>query len=86
MFAQEHREAHDLEIHDYSGLHSLVTCLAHWMPLPEAWCLAQCSPVSASKPLLVCVLSHSTGVQLFVTLLTVAHHAPLSMGFSRQEY
>ena len=25
-------------------------------------------------------------VQLFATLWTVAHHAPLSMGFSRQEY
>ena len=25
-------------------------------------------------------------VQLFVTPLTVAHQAPLSMGFSRQEY
>ena len=30
-----------------------------------------------------CMLSH---VQLFVTLWTVAHHAPLSMQFSRQEY
>ena len=31
----------------------------------------------------VCVLSH---VQLFVTAWTVAHPAPLSMGFPRQEY
>ena len=31
----------------------------------------------------VCMLS---GVQLFVTPWTVAHHAPLSMGFSRQGY
>ena len=31
----------------------------------------------------VCVLSH---VQLFVTPCTVAHQAPLSMEFSRQEY
>ena len=30
-----------------------------------------------------CMLSH---VQLFVTPWTVAHQAPLSMGFSRQEY
>ena len=30
-----------------------------------------------------CVRSH---VQLFATLWTVAHQAPLSMGFSRQEY
>ena len=29
------------------------------------------------------MLSH---VQLFVTLWTVAHQAPLSVGFSRQEY
>ena len=27
-----------------------------------------------------------SGVQLFVTPWTVAHQAPLSMGFSRQEY
>ena len=34
----------------------------------------------------VCMLSHFSHVQLFVTLWTVAHQAPLSMGFSRQEY
>ena len=33
-----------------------------------------------------CVLRHFSGVQLFVTPWTVAHQAPLSMGFSRQEY
>ena len=32
------------------------------------------------------ILSHVIHVQLFVTLWTVAHQAPLSMGFSRQEY
>ena len=34
----------------------------------------------------VCVLSCSSHVQLFVTLWTVAHQAPLSMRFSRQEH
>ena len=34
----------------------------------------------------VCVLSHFSGWQLFVTPWTVAHQAPLSMGFSRKEY
>ena len=34
----------------------------------------------------VCVLSHFSRVRLCVTLWTVAHQAPLSMGFSRQEY
>ena len=35
-----------------------------------------------------CMLSHFIHIQLFVTqtLWTVAHQAPLSMGFSRQKY
>ena len=33
-----------------------------------------------------CVLSHFSCVQLFATPWTVAHQAPLSMGFSWQEY
>ena len=33
-----------------------------------------------------CMLSHFSHVQLFVTLWTAACQAPLSMGFSRQEY
>ena len=37
--------------------------------------------------LLISVCSQSlSGVQLFVIPWTVAHQAPLSMGFSRQEY
>ena len=32
------------------------------------------------------VLSHFSHVQLFAILWIVAHHAPLPMGFSRQEY
>ena len=34
----------------------------------------------------VCVLSSFSHVQFFVTLGTLASQAPLSMGFSRQEY
>ena len=34
----------------------------------------------------VCMLSHFSRVQLLAPLWTVAHQAPLSMGFSRQEY
>ena len=33
-----------------------------------------------------CVLSSFSPVLLFVTPWTIARHAPLSMGFSRQEY
>ena len=32
------------------------------------------------------MLSHFSHVQLYVTLWTVTHQAPLSMGFFRQEY
>ena len=32
------------------------------------------------------MLSHFSHVQLFVTPWTTAHQAPLSMGFSKQEY
>ena len=34
----------------------------------------------------LCVLSRFSHVLFFATLWTVAHQAPLSMGFSRQEY
>ena len=34
----------------------------------------------------VCILSHFSHIWLFVSLWTVACQAPLSMGFSRQEY
>ena len=45
------------------------------------------SQLSDSGKPCVCVCTHvlSCG-QLFATLWTVAHQAPLSMGFSRQEY
>ena len=36
--------------------------------------------------LCACMLSHSSHVQLFVTPWHVAHQAPLSIGFSRQEH
>ena len=39
-----------------------------------------------SKKQCVCMLSHFSHIQLFATPWTVAHQAPLSMGFSRQEY
>ena len=35
---------------------------------------------------IACVLSHISRVQLFATPWTVALQAPLSVGFSRQEY
>ena len=36
--------------------------------------------------LCACTLSHFSSIQLSATPWTVAHQAPLSMGFSRQEY
>ena len=41
---------------------------------------------SAGVSIHMCMLSHFSHVQLFVTLLTLAHQAPLFMEFSQQEY
>ena len=35
---------------------------------------------------IMCVLNHFSCVCLCVNLWTVAHQAPLSMGYARQEY
>ena len=44
-------------------------------------------PHHLSTLVLVTVCAQSLScVRFFVTLWTAAHHAPLSMGFSRQEY
>ena len=43
-------------------------------------------PVAHNYCTCMCVLSHFSRVQLFATLWTVAHQAPLSMRFTRQEY
>ena len=44
------------------------------------------SVLSPTRNALVCMLSLFSHVSLFATLCTVALQAPLSMGFSRQEY
>ena len=55
-------------------------------------CVSICECIKADKPqgmflcMCVCELSRFSHVQLFATLWTIAHQAPLSMGFSRQEY
>ena len=41
---------------------------------------------STQKLYTSCLLSHFSCVWLFETLSTTTHQAPLSMGFSRQEY
>ena len=41
---------------------------------------------SYTNILTMCMLSHFSRVQLFVNQWTIALQAPLSMGFSRQEY
>ena len=69
-----HSPRSDLEFH----------CSSHWTHRQKCWCgrsgsylACGCAGVFAN------LLSR---VQLFATLWTVAHQAPLSMEFSRQEY
>ena len=46
-----------------------------------------CPPTAEeSYTTLLCMLNRSSRVRLFATLRTVAHQAPLSLGFSRQEH
>ena len=42
--------------------------------------------LTSSFPLALLLLSHISGVRLCATPQTAAHQAPLSLGFSRQEY
>ena len=55
----------------------------------KATALSTC-PLPSSSPLgavsCACMVSHFSRVQLFANPWTVAHQAPLSMGFSRKEY
>ena len=49
----------------------------------QSICLAEAKATSFLLCVCTSILSH---VQFFVTPWTIAHQAPLSMGFSRQEY
>ena len=71
------------------ALWRLVRTWTWWLGEQESNHLLQGVPSrSLSHPLKshVCVLSGFIHVQLFVTLRTIAHQAPLSRGFFRQEY
>ena len=64
----------------HSVLHSTCSDLHS-----HQWCWRAPSSHALSS-ICYAVLSHFSRVWLFVTLWTVAHQAPLSVGFSRQEY
>ena len=54
-----------------------------WRPVLRT---GSASFTSTMMYLRACVLSRFSHVRLFATLLTITRQAPLSMGFSRQEY
>ena len=66
----------------WGPLPSPIKALAHWLLVGGSWPLDRTPP----SPRLCYVLSRFSHVPLFVTYWTVAHQAPVSMGFSRQEY
>ena len=55
-------------------------------PLLDGILLSGYLVMDSELPLSSACLLHFSCVQSFVTLWTVAHQAPLAMGFSRQEY
>ena len=63
-----------------------VMCLRAPWELPSSAFQRTCKSSDRTVPSDTCVLSRFSCVWLFVTPWTVAHQAPLSMGFSRQEY
>ena len=65
------------------GIHYLSNPLNHFTPLSFYVIIIN---VKLIVNVYACMLSCFTRVQLFVTLWTVACQAPLSVGFSRQEY
>ena len=69
------------------GLHSACVIQHGYRPGSGTW--RGCGAKGLSSLWLIayaCVLSRFSHVQLFANPWTVAHQAPLSMGFSRQEY
>ena len=68
--------------------YNIFSQLVAFSPLTfvRIWGLSEVGELNTKWCLHWCVLSHFSNVRLFVTLWTVAHQAPLSMGFSRQEY
>ena len=70
------------------GVRKLVMYLGLWFSLPPTLLLGY-SPRwmhLACESSVTCMLNRSCRVRLFETPWTVAHQAPLSMGFFRQEY
>ena len=59
--------------------------MATWLCLPTA-AAAAAKTTNSSLSSTLCVLSHYSRVRLFATVWTMAHQAPLSKEFSRQEY
>ena len=60
------------------------TCWAYCNDFPYLYQITL--KTERARKMCTCMLSHFSCVRLFLTPWNVAHQAPLSMGFSRQEY
>ena len=76
--AGAHQESLKSQARDFPGGPGLSLCSQCRVP--------GLTPDQGTRSHMLRMLSHFNYVQLFVTLWTVACQAPLSMGFSRQEY
>ena len=64
---------------------TVSTCLSVYFHNPQH-CLSSVIPLAACHWMLLLLLSRFSCVRLLATPWTTAYQAPLSMGFSRQEY
>ena len=81
MFSYNGRRLECLKIYINMISNTFINCHEHW----AQWWIG-IRPALSMLWLCVCMLSCFSHVHRFVILWIVAHQAPLSMGFSRQEY
>ena len=87
MGPQENKKANKslniLKVYLHEKHHQAWTWL--WMPLPALLLMVK-GRWTLKSVMHACMLSRFSHSRFFATLWTVTHQAPLSMGFSREEY
>ena len=88
-FLTTHFEPFNSKTISYSSLHSSPSFQTHPVPHSVSWIsyvLTYCLLDYLNELMHACMLSHFSHVRLCATPWRAAHQAPLSKGFSRQEY
>ena len=71
---------------DWKNTNALFSLYNQWVHFPPSQKKSKAVVLTCVSCVCACLLSHFRHVQLFTSPWIIAHQAPLSMGFSRQEY